>query len=65
MNPRSGSTGAASAAFAGYLRDLQWPHGGHIEIVQGEDMGARSLIHARLSDVAGESIRVSGAVRFM
>ena len=59
------ATGAASAAFAGYLRDLQWPHGGQIEIVQGEDMGARSLIHARLSDVAGESIRVSGAVRFM
>ncbi|WP_242630999.1 PhzF family phenazine biosynthesis protein, partial [Klebsiella quasipneumoniae] len=22
------ATGAASAAFAGYLRDINWPHGG-------------------------------------
>jgi PhzF family phenazine biosynthesis protein len=33
------ATGAAAAAFGGYLRDLGWPHGGSIEIIQGEDMG--------------------------
>ena len=59
------ATGAASAAFAGYLRDINWPHGGAINIVQGEDMGSRSLIRAELNDVPGSSIRVSGSVRFM
>lgn len=59
------ATGAASAAFAGYLRDIQWPHGGEIDIVQGEDMGARSLIKARFSDDPGSSIRVSGAARII
>jgi predicted PhzF superfamily epimerase YddE/YHI9 len=34
------ATGAAAAALAGYLRDLDWPHGGAIDIIQGEDMGA-------------------------
>lgn len=59
------ATGAATAAFAGYLRDLGWPHGGSIDIVQGEDMGARSLLHAEISPVAGSSIRVSGTARVM
>lgn len=59
------ATGAASAAFAGYLRDINWPHRGAINIVQGEDMGSRSLIRAELTDVPGSSIRVSGSVRFM
>lgn len=57
------ATGAATAAFAGYLRDLQWPHGGVIDIVQGEDMGARSLIRAQFNNDKGSSIRVSGSVR--
>lgn len=59
------ATGAASAAFAGYLRDLAWPHGGHIDIVQGEDMGMRSRIAADISAESGASIRVSGAARLM
>ncbi len=59
------ATGAASAAFAGYLRDIHWPHGGLINIVQGEDMGSRSLIRVELTDVSGSSVRVSGSVRFM
>ena len=59
------ATGAASAAFAGYLRDILWPHGGAIDIVQGEDMGSRSLIHAELEETPGSSIRVSGSVRFL
>ncbi|TDV71983.1 PhzF family phenazine biosynthesis protein [Pseudomonas sp. LP_7_YM] len=57
------ATGAASAAFAGYLRDIGWSHGGAIDIVQGEDMGSRSRIRAQLSDVPGSSIRISGTVR--
>ncbi|GAA0471026.1 MULTISPECIES: PhzF family phenazine biosynthesis protein [Tatumella] len=57
------ATGAASAAFAGYLRDLQWPHNGAIEIVQGEDMGMRSRIFAGISDLTGSPIAISGQVR--
>jgi len=57
------ATGAAAAALAGYLRDLEWPHGGSIDIVQGEDMGMRSLLHAAISTTCGASIRVSGQSR--
>ena len=59
------ATGAAAAAFAGYLRDIGWPHGGAIDIVQGEDMGMRSLIRAEIGETAGSSIRVSGTARVM
>jgi len=59
------ATGAAAAAFAGYLRDINWPHNGRIEIVQGEDMGMKSFLTAEISDAPGSSIRVSGAARMM
>lgn len=59
------ATGAAAAAFAGYLRDLEWDHGGRIHIVQGEDMGARSLITAEFNADPGTSIRISGTTRNM
>jgi PhzF family phenazine biosynthesis protein len=59
------ATGAATAAFAGYLRDISWPHGGSIEIIQGEDMGSRSRLSASIEDVPGSSIRVSGATRII
>ena len=59
------ATGAATAAFAGYLRDIGWPHGGEIEIIQGEDMGMRSRLHAQIPAEAGSSIRVSGATRII
>ncbi|MET4116305.1 PhzF family phenazine biosynthesis protein [Bradyrhizobium sp. JR1.5] len=59
------ATGAAAAALAGYLRDLGWPHGGTIGIVQGEDMGVPSRLRAEISAEAGASIRVSGAARQM
>ena len=59
------ATGAATAAFAGYLRDRDWPHGGSIEIIQGEDMGSRSRLSANIEDVPGSSIRVSGATRII
>ena len=57
------ATGAAAAALAGYLRDIGWPHGAAIEIVQGADMGMRSRIRAEISPVVGSSIRVSGTAR--
>ncbi len=59
------ATGAAAAAFSGYLRDIAWPHDGSIDIVQGEDMGSRSLLRAEIADDAGSSIRVSGTARIM
>ena len=59
------ATGAATAAFAGYLRDIDWPHGSSIEIIQGEDMGSRSRLYASISEVPGSSIRVSGATRII
>lgn len=57
------ATGAAAGALAGYLRDLQWPHCGSITIIQGEDMGCRSILRADIPEPAGSSIRVSGAAR--
>jgi PhzF family phenazine biosynthesis protein len=57
------ATGAATAAFAGYLRDLDWPHGGAIEVLQGEDMGAPSRLNAEIPAAPGSSIRVSGSTR--
>jgi len=59
------ATGAATAALAGYLRDIAWPHDNRITIRQGEDMGAPSLMTAEFSDIPGSSIRVSGAARIM
>ncbi|MDP5218754.1 PhzF family phenazine biosynthesis protein [Ruegeria sp. 2205SS24-7] len=57
------ATGAAAAAFAGYLRDCTWPHGGRFTIRQGEDMGSPSLITVSLDDTKGASVRVTGSAR--
>lgn len=59
------ATGAAAAAFAGYLRDRQWPHAGAIDIVQGEDMGMRSLLRVGIPALAGSTVEVSGVARVM
>ena len=59
------ATGAGTAALAGYLRDLGWPHGGRIDVVQGEDMGMRSRLRAEFGMEQGASIRVSGTARMM
>jgi len=59
------ATGAGTAALAGYLRDIGWPHGGRVEVVQGEDMGMRSRLTAGIGDEPGGSIRVSGSARMM
>lgn len=59
------ATGAATAAFAGYLRDIEWPHSGVISVVQGEDMGMRSHLKAEIPPEPGSSIRISGTARMM
>jgi len=59
------ATGAATAALAGYLRDLGWPHAGVIDILQGDDMGMSSRIRAEIPPTVGASIRVSGTARVM
>lgn len=57
------ATGAATAALGGYLRDIGWPHGGLIDILQGEDMGNPSRLRAEIPEQIGSSIRVSGMTR--
>ncbi len=59
------ATGAATAALAGYLRDIAWLHAGAIDVVQGEDMGMRSRLIAEIPPTPGSSIRVSGEARLM
>lgn len=59
------ATGASTAALAGYLRDLGWPHNGVIDLVQGEDMGSPSHLRAEIPATPGTSIRVSGTARTM
>ncbi len=59
------ATGAAAAALGGYLRDISWPHGGDVEILQGVDMGTPSLLRAEITPETGASVRVSGAARVM
>jgi PhzF family phenazine biosynthesis protein len=59
------ATGAAAAAFAGYLRDIGWPHGGAIDILQGDDMGVPSRLMAEIPAQKGRSIRISGTARVM
>lgn len=59
------ATGAAAAAFAGYLRDCGWPHGGNFVIRQGVDMGIPSLINVHLSSESGSPVQVSGNARLL
>jgi PhzF family phenazine biosynthesis protein len=59
------ATGAAAAALAGYLRDIGWPHGGAIDILQGDDMDVPSRLHAEITAEKGASIRISGTARVM
>lgn len=59
------ATGAAAAALGGYLRDLGWPHGGAVDIVQGEDMGTVCRLHVAIPPAPGSSVRVSGTARII
>ncbi len=57
------ATGAAAAALAGYLRDINWRGKKSFMILQGEDMGMPSRLLVQYSSKIGESISVSGEVR--
>ena len=57
------ATGAAAAALAGYLRDINWLGKKAFTILQGEDMGMPSRLLVRYSSRIGESVSVSGEVR--
>jgi PhzF family phenazine biosynthesis protein len=52
------ATGAAAAAFGGYLRDIGHTASGRITIRQGEDMGRPSLLLVDIDSSPG--IRVTG-----
>lgn len=57
------ATGAAAAAFSGYLRDLGIVPEGTVTLRQGQDMGSPSHITTEITPEKGASIRVSGSVR--
>ncbi len=57
------ATGAAAAALAGYLRDINWQGAKTFTILQGEDMGVPSKLNVSFTSKVGESISVSGEVR--
>ena len=57
------ATGAAAAALAGYLRDINWKGNNEFTILQGEDMGVPSRLFVKYGSLVGESVAVSGEVR--
>jgi len=57
------ATGAAAAALAGYLRDIDWLGGNKFDILQGEDMGSPSRLSVEFSPVEGEGVKVTGETR--
>ena len=57
------ATGAAAAAFAGYLRDINWPCDQQFIIRQGDDMGMPSMINVSFDREPGSPVRISGMVR--
>jgi PhzF family phenazine biosynthesis protein len=57
------ATGAAAAALAGYLRDIDWRGNPSFTILQGEDMGVPSRLNVKYGPTKGESISVSGETR--
>ncbi|WP_074406858.1 PhzF family phenazine biosynthesis protein [Aquimarina megaterium] len=57
------ATGAAAAALAGYLRDINWKGNNKFEIIQGEDMGSPSRLIVEYTPTIGSSIKISGSTR--
>jgi PhzF family phenazine biosynthesis protein len=57
------ATGAAAAALAGYLRDIDWPGGNQFDILQGEDIGSPSRLTVQFTRVKGAQIQISGETR--
>ncbi len=59
------ATGAAGAAWGGYLRDSSWPHNGSVQLWQGDDMGIPCRLHLQIPEQPGTSVGVSGTVRIL
>lgn len=59
------ATGAAAAALAGYLRDIDWQGKSTFTILQGEDMGSPSRLLVTYGPEIGTSVSVSGETRFI
>ncbi|PKV48554.1 PhzF family phenazine biosynthesis protein [Aquimarina sp. MAR_2010_214] len=57
------ATGAAAAALAGYLRDINWKGNNKFEIIQGEDMQSPSRLIVEYTPVIGASVKISGNAR--
>lgn len=57
------ATGAAAAAFGGYLRDGLRAETPRFTIIQGETMGQRSILQVDADGPDGSGVRVSGSVR--
>jgi len=57
------ATGAAAAALAGYLRDINWQGEKNFDILQGEDMGCPSRLSVQYTMNKGEGVKVSGETR--
>lgn len=59
------ATGAAAAALAGYLRDINWKGKSTFTILQGEDMGVPSRLLVKYNLEIRTSIAVSGETRYI
>lgn len=54
------ATGAAAAAFGGYLRDIGWSGAQELEVFQGAEMGRPSRIKISLHGPRGSGVLVGG-----
>lgn len=59
------ATGASAAAFAGYLRDINWSGNFLFVVFQGEDMGVPSHLFVEYQAETVSSIKVSGTARYI
>ena len=58
------STGAAAAALAGYLRDIEWAADDGIAVIQGNDV-APCRLWASIPRASGRGVQVTGEARFV
>lgn len=56
------ATGAA-AALVGYLRDMNWPRGGQVDIKQEHDMSIPSKLWMTIPPEPGTPVSVAGTSR--
>jgi PhzF family phenazine biosynthesis protein len=59
------ATGSATAAYAGYIRDLRELTSATLRFFQGDDMAAPSRLTVVLDPSLGKSVRVAGQVRII